>query len=41
MTSNIKKTCEDLKKHSRTGLDVQFKEFSLSKQKTRLRMDHE
>ena len=29
------------KKHSRTSPDVQFKEFSLTKQKTRPRTDYE
>ena len=29
------------KKHSRTSTDVQFKEFSLTKQKTRPRTDYE
>ena len=29
------------KKHSRTSPDVQFREFSLTKQKTRPRTDHE
>ena len=29
------------KKHSRTSPDVQFKEFSLAKQKTRPRTDYE
>ena len=30
-----------IKKHSRTSPDVQFKEISLTKQKTRPRMDYE
>ena len=30
-----------IKKHSRTNPDVQFKEFSLTKQKTRPRTDYE
>ena len=30
-----------IKKHSRTSPDVQFKEFSLTKQKTRPRTDYE
>ena len=34
LTSKIMKMCEQiLKKHSRTSPDVQFKEFSLTKQK--------
>ena len=35
--------CEQIlkKKHSRTSPDVQFKEFSLTKQKTRPRTDFE
>ena len=32
---------DEVKKHSRTSPDVQFKEFSLTKQKTRPRMDYE
>ena len=32
---------DEVKKHSRTSTDVQFKEFSLTKQKTRPRMDYE
>ena len=32
---------DDIKKHSRTSPDVQFKEFSLTKQKTRPRTDYE
>ena len=32
---------DELKKHSRTSPDVQFKEFSLTKQKTRPRTDYE
>ena len=37
-----KKASEDkTKKHSRTSPDVQFKEFSLTKQKTRPRTDYE
>ena len=33
---------DELKKHSRTSPDVQFKEFSLTKQeKTRPKMDYE
>ena len=42
LTSKIMKMCEQmLKKHSRTSPDVQFKEFSLTKQKTRPRTDYE
>ena len=34
--------CEQIvKKHSRTSPDVQFNEFSLTKQKNRLRTDFE
>ena len=36
-----KKSSTKLKKHSRTSPDVQFKEFSLTKQKTRPRTDYE
>ena len=32
---------DEVKKHSRTSLDTQFKEFSLTKQKTRLRTEYE
>ena len=32
---------DEIKKHSRTSPDVQFKEFSLTKQKTRPRTDYE
>ena len=32
---------DEVKKHSRTSPDVQFKEFSLTKQKTRPRKDYE
>ena len=32
---------DEVKKHSRTSPDVQFKEFSLTKRKTRLRTDNE
>ena len=32
-------SCKNKKKHSRTIPDVQFKEFSLTKQKTRHRTD--
>ena len=32
---------DEVKKHSRTSPDVQFKEFSLTKQKTRPRTDYE
>ena len=39
---NEKRASDDeTKKHSRTSPDVQFKEFSLTKQKTRPRMDYE
>ena len=31
---------DEVKKHSRTSPDVPFKEFSLTKQKTRPRMDY-
>ena len=31
---------DEIKKHSRTSPDVQFKEFSLTKQKTRPRTDY-
>ena len=43
LTSKIMKMCEQIlkKKHSRTRPDVQFKEFSLTKQKTRPRKDYE
>ena len=41
LTSKIMKMCEQiLQKHSRTSPDVQFKEFSLTKQKTRPRTDY-
>ena len=33
LTSKIMKMCEQILKHSRTSPDVQFKEFSLTKQK--------
>ena len=36
-----KNLLDEVKKHSRTSPDVQFKEFSLTKQKTRPRMDYE
>ena len=32
---------DEIKKHSRTSPDVQLKEFSLNKQKTRPRTDYE
>ena len=32
---------DEIKKHSRTSPDVQFKEFSLTKQNTRPRTDYE
>ena len=32
---------DEVKKHSRTSSDVQFKEFSMNKQKTRPRTDYE
>ena len=32
---------DEVKKHSRTSPDVQFKEFSLTKQKTRPSRDYE
>ena len=32
---------DEVKKHSRTSPDVQFKEFSFTKQKTRPRKDYE
>ena len=32
---------DEIKKHSRTSPDVQFKEFSLTKQKTRPSTDYE
>ena len=32
---------DEVKKHSRTSPDTQFKEFSLTKQKTRPRTDYE
>ena len=32
---------DEVKKHSRTSPDVQFKEFSLTKQKTRPKTDYE
>ena len=32
---------DEVKKHSRTSPDVQFEEFSLTKQKTRPRTDYE
>ena len=32
---------DEVKKHSRTSPDVQFKEFLLTKQKTRPRSDYE
>ena len=32
---------DEIKKHSRTSPDVQFKEFSFTKQKTRPRTDYE
>ena len=32
---------DEVKKHNRTSPDVQFKEFSLTKQKTRPRTDYE
>ena len=35
------KKFDEVKKHSRTSPDVQFKEFSLTKQKTRPRTDYE
>ena len=35
------KNHDEIKKHSRTSPDVQFKEFSLTKQKTRPRTDYE
>ena len=42
LTSKIMKMCEQiLKKHSRTNPDVQFKELSLTKQKTRPSTDYE
>ena len=43
LTSKIMKMCEQIlkKKHSRTSPDLQFEEFSLTKQKTRPRTDHE
>ena len=36
-----RQTMKQIKKHSRTSPDVQFKEFSLTKQKTRPRTDYE
>ena len=36
-----KKRFDEVKKHSRTSPDVQFKEFSLTKQKSRPRTDFE
>ena len=41
LTWKIMKMCEQILKHSRTSADVQFKEFSLTKQKTRPRTDYE
>ena len=42
LTSKILRMCEQiLKKHSRTSPEVQFTEFSLTKQKTRPRTDYE
>ena len=42
LTPKIMKMCEQiLKKHSRTSPDAQFKEFPLTKQKTRPRTDYE
>ena len=41
LTSKIMKMCEQILKHSRTSPDVQFKEFSLTKQKTRPGMNYE
>ena len=35
-----KKKFDEVKKHSRTSPDVQFKEFSLTKQKPRPRTDY-
>ena len=39
--SSHEQTCFLLKRHSRTSPDVQFKEISLTKQKTRPRTDNE
>ena len=36
-----KKKFDEVKKHSRKSRDVQFKDFSLTKQKTRPRTDYE
>ena len=41
LTSKIMKMCEHILKHSRTSADVQFKEFSLTTEKTRPRTDYE
>ena len=42
LTPKIMKMCEEiLKKHSRTSLDVQFKEFSLTRQTIRPKTDNE
>ena len=41
LNSKIKKMCEHILKHIRTSPGVQFKEFSLTKQKTRPGMNYE
>ena len=37
----MNKNLDEIEKHSRTSPNVQFKEFSLTKQKTRPRTDYE